>query len=54
MKCPQCKKGKIKIKEIYIDGKKYLQERCTLCEYYDKIYLHKYANGGEIKDIKNV
>lgn len=41
MRCPECNKNKIKIKEIEIEEKKYLIEACTNCNYCDIIYLHK-------------
>ena len=40
MICPYCKKGEIKIKEIYRQEEKILIEYCDQCNYEDEIHLH--------------
>lgn len=49
MKCSYCNKGKINIKIIMEDEKKYLKETCNNCGYKDKIYLHKEIENEVIK-----
>ena len=41
MICDICNKGEIKIKEIYLEEKKYLIEYCTYCPNCSIIPLHK-------------